>query len=244
MTKAEAQEAIQRIRAARVPASSGGGDPGGDSGTVRVLIVGGGSSHDFDRWFNQEDSKILSAAGRATVTYTDKPDDILAALKGLDVLYLSNNQPMKDAALRKAIFDFADAGKGLLLVHPALWYNWTDWPEYNRALVGGGARSHDKYGEFEVRVEMPQHPVMAGVPQSFKITDELYHFERDKDGATIEVLASGKNIQSGKTYPSVWVVNHSKARIVCIALGHDGAAHQDPAYRTILQNALSWAARK
>src|SRR2546428_1732187 len=47
----------------------------------RVLIVGGGSSHDFDRWFNQEDSKILSAAGRATVTYTDKPDDVQPALR-------------------------------------------------------------------------------------------------------------------------------------------------------------------
>ena len=55
--------------------------------------------------------------------------------------------------MRKAIFDFADAGRGLLLVHPALWYNWPDWPEYNRVLVGGGARSHDKYGEFEVTVD-------------------------------------------------------------------------------------------
>ena len=81
---------------------------------------------------------------------------------------------------------------------------------------------------------------MAGVPQSFKITDELYHFEPDKE-APIEVLAYGKNIESGKTYPSVWVVKHPRARIVCIALGHDGAAHELPAYKTILQNALRWA---
>src|SRR5439155_14934923 len=27
------------------------------SAATRVLIVGGGGSHDFDRWFNQEDSK-------------------------------------------------------------------------------------------------------------------------------------------------------------------------------------------
>ena len=214
------------------------------SAATRVLIVGGGSSHDFDRWFNQEDSKTLSAGGKATVKYTNKPEEILPALKDLDALYLSNNQPMKDAALRKAIFDFADAGKGLLLVHPALWYNWPDWPEYNRTLVGGGARSHDKYGEFEVRVENSRHPLMAGVPGSFKITDELYHFEPDKDGAAIEVLAIGKNPQTGKTYPSVWIVKHAKARILCIALGHDGAAHEHPAYQTILRNALKWATAK
>src|SRR5207245_3275627 len=157
------------------------------STSTKVLIVGGGSSHDFDRWFNQEDTKTLSAKGQATVAYTDKPDEILPALKDLQVLYLSNNQPLKDPALRKAIFDFAEAGKGLLLVHPALWYNWADWPEYNRVLVGGGARSHDKYGEFEVHVNVPLHPVMAGVPDSFKINDELYHFEPDKDGAPVQV---------------------------------------------------------
>ena len=214
------------------------------SASVKVLIVGGGSSHDFDRWFNQEDSKTLSTGGLAAVSYTDKPDEILPALKEMDVLYLSNNQPMKDPALRKAIFDFADAGKGLLLVHPALWYNWPDWPDYNRALVGGGARSHDKYGEFEVHVNVPQHPVMAGVPDAFKINDELYHFEADKDGTPIQVLAYANNLQTGKSYPSVWVVKHPKARIVCIALGHDGKAHELDAYKTILRNALKWAAGK
>src|SRR2546430_12713270 len=44
----------------------------------------------------------------------------------------------------------------------------------NRVLVGGGARSHDKYGEFEVHVNVPQHPVMASVPgRSEEHTSEL-----------------------------------------------------------------------
>ena len=236
-----AELAAADVSSQQTAAESDGPKSGGlPPAAARVLIVGGGSSHDFDKWFNQSDSATLRAAG-AKVKYTDQPEEILSALKNLDVLYLSNNQPMTNAALRKAIFDFADAGKGLLLVHPALWYNWPDWPQYNRSLVGGGARSHDKYGEFEVRVDKPQHPVMAGVPQSFKITDELYHFEPDKE-APIEVLAYGKNIESGKTYPSVWTVKHPRARIVCIALGHDGAAHELPAYKTILQNALRWEA--
>ncbi|HXT42341.1 MAG TPA: ThuA domain-containing protein [Candidatus Angelobacter sp.] len=208
-----------------------------------VLIVGGGSSHDFKKWFDTADSATLGSTG-APVRYTDKPDDILGALGGLDVLYLSNNQPMTNAALRRAIFDFANTGKGLLLVHPALWYNWPDWPEYNRALVGGGARSHDKYGEFEVHVDKPQHPIMNSVPDSFKISDELYHFEPDKAGTPIEVLATAKNLVTGRTYPSVWIVKHPRARIVCIALGHDGGAHDLDAYKTILRNALKWAAGK
>jgi putative heme-binding domain-containing protein len=208
---------------------------------VRALIVGGGSSHDFDRWFNTAEKATLMECGSRAVDYTDKTDSITSALPSLDVLYLSNNQPIKDPAARKGVFEFADAGRGLLLVHPALWYNWADWPEYNRMLVGGGAKSHDKYGEFEVTVTDSSHPLMAGVPQTFRITDELYHFRRDEEGAPMQVLATGKNLATGKTYPVVWITQHPKARIACITLGHDGASHEHPAYKAILKNSFVWA---
>ena len=80
--------------------------------------------------------------------------------------------------------------------------------------------------------------------QTFKITDEFYHFALDQSGTPIEVLAEGKNIATGKTYPVIWIVKHPKARIVCITLGHDAQAHELAAYKTILQNSLNWAAGK
>ena len=226
------------------PASSSSSSSLSSSPSIRALIVGGGSSHDFDRWFNQADTATLRADGQATVHYTDKPEAILPALGNLDVLYLSNNQPLSDSALRQGIFQFADSGKGLLLAHPALWYNWNDWPEYNRQFVGGGARSHDKYGEFEVTVDDPAHPIMAGVPGTFRIKDELYHFQKDALGMSIQVLATGRNLATGKSYPVVWISQHPKARIICISLGHDGAAHEHPALQTLLRNSLRWAAGK
>jgi type 1 glutamine amidotransferase len=211
---------------------------------IKTLIVGGGSSHDFDRWFNKADSAFLSRDGKASVNYTDKPSEIAAALKAIDVLYQSSNQKMADGALRKAIFDFADSGKGLLLVHPGLWYNWADWPEYNRVLCGGGARGHDRYGEFEVKLTDVKHAVTANVPASFQITDECYWFEPDTAGTPIQVLATGFSKQKNKSYPMVWIVQHPKARIVGIALGHDGKAHEHEAYQTLLKNALAWVAGK
>lgn len=211
---------------------------------IRALIVGGGTHHDFDRWFNTADVATLKATGKIDAEYTGNTDSVLPKLKSIDVLYLSNNQPMKGGDLRKAIFDLADLGRGLLLVHPALWYNWSDWPEYNRKLVGGGARSHDKYGEFEVTVDQPDHPVMKGVPASFRIADELYHFQKDAEGASIQVLATGRNLSSGKTYPVVWIVHHPKARILAVTLGHDGKAHEHDAFKSLLQNGATWAAGK
>ena len=76
---------------------------------IRTLIAGGGASHDFERWFDQADSATLAAGGKASVHYTAQPPEILPALKDLQVLYLSLNQPMADPALRKGILDFADA---------------------------------------------------------------------------------------------------------------------------------------
>lgn len=211
---------------------------------TRILIVGGGSSHDFNRWFNEADSATLRQGGRNAVNYTENVGEVLPALKDIAGLYLCNNQPMSDPQLRKGIFEFADSGHGLLLVHPAIWYNWKDWPEYNRVLVGGGANGHDKYGEFDVSVKEQGNPVMAGVPHDFKITDELYHFEADPKGTPIEVLAEGKSPITGKTYPVAWIVKHPHARIVCITLGHDAKAHELAAYQTLLRNAARWVTEK
>lgn len=207
--------------------------------SLSVLIVGGGSHHDFDRWFNEEDSKIIEEAG-AEVTYTDDPDAILPQLPGLDILYLSNNQPLPDPELRNGMFEFVESGNGLLLVHPAIWYNWSDWPEYNRDLVGGGSRSHPPFGDFEVTVTDPDHPVMKNVPERFTIKDELYRFERDENGSDIHVLAVGIEAETGEEYPVAWTVDYGEGRIVNITLGHDGEAHEHEAYITMLQNSIEW----
>ena len=178
------------------------------------------------------------------MNYTDRPADLTTALKDVDVLYQSTNQKIDDKAVRQAIFDFADAGKGIMIVHAGMWYNWPDWTEYNRVLAGGGAKGHDRYGEFEVNVDVADHPVMKGIPANFKISDELYYSKLETNGTPVQVLATAKNLTSGKTFPSVWIVKHPKARIVCIALGHDGLSHNHPAYLALLRNAVTWAAGK
>ncbi|MGZ8937706.1 MAG: PVC-type heme-binding CxxCH protein, partial [Limisphaerales bacterium] len=144
-------------------------------GAIRTLIVGGGTHHDFEKFFHQADKATLEKDGFATVEYTEQTDSILSKLANIDVLYLSNNKAFTDEKVRKAIFDFVDSGKGLVLVHPALWYNWNNWPEYNAKLVGGGSRGHDKYGEFEVKITNKNHPITQGVPETFQIKDELYY---------------------------------------------------------------------
>ncbi|MFW6157670.1 MAG: ThuA domain-containing protein [Balneolaceae bacterium] len=207
--------------------------------TSRVLIVGGGTHHDFDRWFNRADSTLIASAG-AEVSYTDDPAAVLPKLSSLDILYLSNNQPLPDEELREAIFDFVEAGNGLLLVHAGTWYNWEDWPEFNRELVGGGTRSHPPYGAFEVEVTDPDHPVMKGVPERFELSDELYRYEKDTEGSDIHVLATATEPDTDDEYPVAWTIEYGDGRIVCITLGHDGQAHNHQGYINMLQNSIEW----
>ncbi len=88
------------------------------------------------------------------------------------------------------------------------------------------------------------HPLLKGVPSSFKISDELYWFEPDSQGTAIEVLATAHSAQKGRAYPQVFLVKHPQARVAGITLGHDGQAHSLEAYQTLLKNAVLWTAGK
>jgi type 1 glutamine amidotransferase len=211
--------------------------------SIRVLIVGGGTSHNFDKWYRQADAATLSRDGLCTVTYTSNTDSIADYLVNAEVLYLATNQPIK-ARGRQAIFDFVADGKGLILGHPALWYNWDDWPKYNQQLVSGGARSHDKYGSFEEEIVNTKHPVTKGVAVKFTVKDERYHYTTDVFGPGIEVLANNQVTGSDMVYPSVFIIKNETSRIVCIALGHDEGSHDLVPYQTLLRNAVKWVAHQ
>lgn len=207
---------------------------------LKVLIIGGGTSHDFERWFNEADVKTLHATGGISANYTETTGNLADAIKDVDVLIISNNKPFTDDATKAAIVRHVQEGRGLIGLHAGLWYSWKDWPDFNRALVGGGSRAHDKYGEFEVVVTEPAHPLLRGVPSKFPIKDELYYFEPDPQGTSVKVLATAFSKQKNKAYPQVFTVGHPKARVVGLTLGHDGEAHNHAAYIQLLRNAVLW----
>ncbi|UZD21411.1 ThuA domain-containing protein [Algoriphagus halophytocola] len=209
---------------------------------IKVLMIGGGNAHDFIKWYKETDLVTLAEGGLADVIYTEDTDKIIDLLPEMDVLFIANNKPIPDPATREAIFAFADAGKGIVLAHAGMWYSWRDWPEFNTELVSGGSRGHDRYGEFNVDLTDKKHPVTKGVPSHFSLKDELYYQQVDSKGPGIEVLAEAST-EGKDPFPSVFIVKHAKAKIVGIALGHDGAAHNLEAYKTLIRNAVKWASK-
>ena len=210
-------------------------------GKLRVLLAGGGSSHDFAQWFDKADQKSLGDSGRVVSIWTDQPAQATDQLAHADVLVLSANDAgyQQNQAFREALEAFANSGGGLVLLHPAVWHNWALWPKYNATFVGGGARGHDAYGEFSISLLKPAHPVVQGLPATFTLKDELYRVVFDAP-AGIEILAQTSPAQDGKSYPSIWITPHPRARIVCIAPGHDAATHGNANFQRLLVNAVDW----
>ncbi len=209
-------------------------------GAIRVLLIGGGSSHDFEKFFHEADSVTLRAAGRIVTAYANRADAAIPEMEKADVLVLSaNDGQFGGEPFQKALNAFADRGRGVVIVHAATWYNWAGAPEYNRRFVGGGTRSHG-HGEFTVFNRQSRHPVMKGIDASFKIIDEHYRVMLDAQ-APVEILAeTDVEPETKQGYPSVWVVKDPKARIVDIALGHGTEAHGSHDYQTLLINAVRW----
>ncbi len=208
---------------------------------IKIMTVGGGSSHDYDTWFNRKDSETLASLG-VDVYYTEDVTKYRSTLDTMDVLFITHNQPIESNLDRDAILSFADAGRSLMLVHPPVWYNWEDWPQWNNNFVGGGSRGHGPYGVFTVEVVDSSHPVMEGVELDFEIEDELYRVVLDENMAATHILAQALDTETGETHPLVWVVEHPTAKVLCIALGHDAAAHNNPNYQKLIRNGVSWLA--
>jgi putative membrane-bound dehydrogenase-like protein len=228
-----------------LPASA----PQWETGKTKVLVIGGGSSHDFATFFGTTDVATLKAAG-FSVHYTEDRDQAPRELANADVAIISVNRKFFDtAAYRKALMDFAAAGKGIIMYHPGTWYGYANWPELNAQIVGGGARGHDKIHPFDVNT-VKSHPIMEGVPASFTVVDELYYVNAEPENtppgtAKIEVLAeTSPSDKYNKPHPSIWITQHPKARIVGIALGHDERVHDMKAFQTILVNATRWVSGK
>ena len=212
-------------------------------GIIRVLIAGAGSSHNFPRDFIKADSELLSAVPGVDVAATLNAEEALTLLPLADVLVFSGNDASWGSVnFQKALNDFADAGKGIVLIHAATWSH--PWEGYNKRFVMGETKGHGKGKVAAQRTGAADHPILKGVPETFTIQDESYHFNFfEKDGHTtlVENKPDGK---SPEPHAALWIVKDPKTRIVAYTHGHDDKAHANPAYQQILRNAVKWVSEK
>jgi putative heme-binding domain-containing protein len=206
-----------------------------------VLLLGGGTSHDFARWFDREDRTLLTEAG-LTVRYTESVTEALGALHRRCVLVFSTNQRLT-AAFTSAVDAHVAAGGGVLFLHAGTWSNWPEWTTRVRELLRAQASSHEALGSFEVRRVDTEHPLARALSERFELKDELYRAAPVAGTSGMRTLAEGRSAAGGVSYPVLWTVEPGAGRVVGLTLGHDGDAHRHPAFRALLVDAVRWLRR-
>ena len=188
-----------------------------------------------------------------------------------DVVMFLNARPEAVAA-RDAFRRYMEAGGAWVGFHFAAFaltpsavpQNW-DW--YHVELLGAGACAGNTWKPTAavLRVEAPQHPVMAGLPATFQSApNEWYKWVGDlRHNPAVQVLVSidpasfplgtgpkAHEIWHAGDYPVVWT--HRKYRMVYFNMGHDdmdygqrppravSSSFASPEQNRMVMNALEW----
>jgi type 1 glutamine amidotransferase len=179
-----------------------------------------------------------------------------------------------DEDYKRDFLELVESGHGFVFLHHAV-AGWPAWEEYAEIVGGrflympgtlrGQARPDSGYRhsvEHTVRV-VGDHPVTAGLPESFSITDELYLSEVFEDSVQ-PLLASDHEFTAENFYSAAkavaeqkmfnnegwehepgsnligWAHTRGKSRIVYLQCGDDPVAYANPAFQQLVRNAICW----
>jgi hypothetical protein len=122
------------------------------------------------------------------------------------------------------------------------------WKWWYKEVVGGkyllqpdGAMpaSTFKHDEEQCVKVVTKHPIAAGLG-TLHLWDETYKGMWISPDVKV-LLRTDNPTRDG---PLAWINPYPKSRVVYIELGHGQTAHLHPAYRTLVQNAVRWSARR
>ena len=245
--------------------------------------------HFFDR---NAYAALFDGMEGVSVTFVDQPaasllmrpdlvDDfnvlLLYDMPGLDFHGEVMGAPVHaDQRLRDGLVALLERGIGVVATHHAAG-GWPDWPGYADILGGrflyrpgelrGTARLDSGYRhqvDYTAKVVAPDHPVMAGIPATFPLKDELYLsevFENDvipllrSDYSFVkENFFSATEAMNGRMFSNEgwtheegsnligWVKRAYNSPLVYIQPGDDELTYGNPIYRKLIENAIRWAA--
>ena len=105
------------------------------------------------------------------------------------------------------------------------------------------------FAQGTVNIEQARHPVMEGVPASFRIEKEEWYTYNRSPRPNVDVLASvdeatykpDTTIKMGD-HPVVWTNRKVPARNLYIFMGHSPDLFDNTAYTTLVRNVIFWAA--
>lgn len=255
---------------------------------LKILVAVRG--HPFDR---NAFAALFSDMEGVSATMVDQPAAALLmnpeGMAPFDVLVLYDMPGLDFAAeadkpghidpgegFRAGFRALLDQGKGILALHHSL-AGWPAWPDYAETLGGsflyrpGRLRGVDRPDsgyrhevEYTAEVVAPDHPVLAGIPATFAMKDEVYLAEifendvtpllrarhaytRDNFHSTAAAMQGRMYDNQGWEHPDGsnligWTKRAGNSPLVYLQPGDDYVTYDNPVYRRLVENAIRWLA--
>lgn len=230
----------------------------GDTNELHALVLAErGDQHEAFVVAALEWLKATAATNHLAIDVFENPNLFTKKfLAKYQVIIQLNYPPYRWSDEAKAAFqDYIEQGRGgwVGLHHATLlgeFDGYPMWPWFSDFM--GGIRFKNyiaKRVAGTVIVEDPAHPCFKGVPPTFVVGEEEW-YTYDKDPRpNVHVLARvdessyqpSSDIKMGD-HPVVWTNERMKARNIYILMGHHPSLFTNAAYKTLLRNAILWAA--
>lgn len=208
----------------------------------RILIVLGGTWHDFDGFAAAMQSLFEQAGHTVEATYDlDTLTRLSEIACDIVLLYTCLTEQREDgqpATLKHteaqvtALIEWVRAGGGLLAAHAATVAG--QFSPALKALIGGAFVTHPPAFAFTIYPLYGEHPITAGIP-AFTVHDEFYIQAYDP---TVEIHAVA--LDRGMAYPMVWSRSEGRGRVVYVTPGHGPEVWGLPQYRRLMLQAIGW----
>jgi type 1 glutamine amidotransferase len=219
----------------------GPGLPQTHADAVRALVITGGHDHETSFYSLFDGYKDLARMPVTSSTTAFQND-----LRGkYDVLIMYDFSRDLNETGKKNLRAFVESGKGIVVLHHAL-LNYQHWPWWYEDVVGGSYRlqkegdipSSTYKGDQKILITPEgEHPITAALGR-FEVMDETY--KHMWISSRVRPLLTTDNPNSDRLL--AWIGPCATSRVVAIQLGHGPTVFSDPAYRTLVHNAILWSA--
>jgi type 1 glutamine amidotransferase len=155
----------------------------------------------------------------------------------------------KAQELESNLIEFVGQGGGLLLLHGGI-TTLNNSSKFSD-LVGASFDYHPPQQQVEVKLESPNHPLVAAFPkEGFSHVDEPYFYKNAYsklnftpllyfDNAQIRSQRPNQELNSGKTYVA-WIRPEGKGKVMYIAPSHNAQSFENPALLQFFLDGLQY----
>ena len=216
--------------------------------SVLVFNLTRGFVHESIEWTDFAIARMGEKSGAfTTVVSSDTMLFQADRLAQFDAVLFNNNtgEPFTDPALRASLLAYVRGGGGVVGLHAAT-DCFFEWPEFGE-MMGGYFVNHPWNEEVTLRIEEPDHPLMAPFDSSsYVVADEIYQFREPYSRNRLRVLVSldtaGLDMEregvqrEDRDFAVSWVREEGAGRVFYSSLGHRYEIFTDP---TILRHWLA-----